>query len=59
VATASPLWSWGLQWIAAGKFALHKIQTHTFGLDMVDTAIRTTAGEVSPDAIHVTVLLWK
>jgi threonine dehydrogenase-like Zn-dependent dehydrogenase len=49
----------GLQWIAARKFALAKIQTHTFGLNMVDMAIRSTAGEVSPDAIHVTVLPWK
>ncbi len=48
----------GLQWIAARKFALNKIQTHTFGLSGVDTAIRSTAGEISPDAIHVTVLPW-
>ena len=49
----------GLQWIASHKYGIDKIQTHNFGLNDVDTAIRSTAGEVSPDAIHVTVLPWK
>lgn len=48
----------GLRWIAERKVPLRRIQTHTFGLQDVDTAIRSTAGEVSPDAIHVTVRPW-
>ena len=48
----------GLQWIASHKYGIDKIQTHTFGLKDVDTAIRSTAGVVTQDAIHVTVRPW-
>ena len=49
----------GLLWIAARKFPLHLIQTHTFGLDKLDWAIKSTGGEGEPGAIHVTVVPWK
>lgn len=49
----------GLQWMAAKKFPLHLIQTHAFGLDKLDWAIKSTAGEGAEGAIHVTVVPWK
>jgi threonine dehydrogenase-like Zn-dependent dehydrogenase len=43
--------------IESGKFPLHKMQTHKFGLDDVEYAIKLLAGEVpGQDGIHVAVM---
>jgi threonine dehydrogenase-like Zn-dependent dehydrogenase len=43
--------------IESGKFPLHKMQTHKFGLDDVEHAIKLLAGEVpGQDGIHVAVM---
>ncbi len=47
-----------LHWIASGAYPLEALCTHRFDLSGVDAAIRTTAGEGAPDAIHVTVTPW-
>jgi threonine dehydrogenase-like Zn-dependent dehydrogenase len=47
-----------LQYIAAGRFPLHLMATHRFGLEETDLAIRTLGGEGAPGAIHVTVMPW-
>jgi threonine dehydrogenase-like Zn-dependent dehydrogenase len=48
-----------LQYIAAGRFPLHLMSTHRFGLAETDLAIRTLGGEGAPGAIHVTVMPWE
>ena len=48
----------GLKHIASNRFPLDLIATDCFGLAEVDRAIRSTAGEVSQTAIHVTVTPW-
>jgi threonine dehydrogenase-like Zn-dependent dehydrogenase len=43
--------------IESGKFPLERMQTHRFGLDQVEHAIRLLAGEVpGDDAIHVAIM---
>ncbi len=49
----------GLQIVAGGKYPLHEMATHVFGLDEVDRALRTVGGEGEPDAIHCAVDPWK
>ena len=41
--------------IAGGKYPLELMCTHSFGLDGVDMAIKSTGGVGQPGAIHVTV----
>jgi threonine dehydrogenase-like Zn-dependent dehydrogenase len=47
-----------LKQLASGRAPLERLATHSFGLDQVDEAIRTVAGETGEDAIHVTLLPW-
>jgi threonine dehydrogenase-like Zn-dependent dehydrogenase len=47
-----------IQRIASGKFPLHLMCTHTFDLNGVDLAIKSTGGVGLPGAIHVTVRPW-
>jgi len=43
--------------IESGKFPLEKMQTHKFGLDDVEHAIKLLAGEVpGEDGIHVAIM---
>jgi threonine dehydrogenase-like Zn-dependent dehydrogenase len=47
-----------IQRIASGRYPLALLATHCFGLDGVDTAIKSVGGTGMPGAIHVTVLPW-
>ncbi len=49
----------GLKHIASRRFHLELMTTDVFGLENVDRAIRSTAGEVRPESIHVTVAPWQ
>jgi len=47
-----------LRFIASGRFPLHRMATHRFGLADVDLAVRSVGGQGAPGAVHVTVLPW-
>jgi threonine dehydrogenase-like Zn-dependent dehydrogenase len=47
-----------IQRIASGKYPLELLCTHTFDLNGVDMAIKSTGGTGMPGAIHVTVRPW-
>lgn len=47
-----------LEQLASGRFCLERMATHTFGLEDVDRAIRSLAGETGEDAIHISLLPW-
>lgn len=47
-----------LRWIASGRFPLHLMATHRFGLTDVDLAVRSVGGQGADGAVHVTVLPW-
>lgn len=48
-----------LDQLASGRFPLHKLSTHRFGLDEVDHAIRALAGETEEDdVIHISLMPW-
>jgi hypothetical protein len=42
----------------SGRFPLHRMATHRFGLADVDQAVRSVGGQGAPGAVHVTVLPW-
>jgi threonine dehydrogenase-like Zn-dependent dehydrogenase len=48
-----------LEELAAKRFPLDLLTTHTFGLQDVDRAIRSVGGEGAEDVIHVSLLPWK
>jgi threonine dehydrogenase-like Zn-dependent dehydrogenase len=45
--------------LASGRFPLHELATHRYGLNDVDRAIRTVGGEVGEDVVHVSLLPWE
>jgi len=47
-----------LRLIASGRFPLHLMATHRFGLAEVDMAVRSVGGQGASGAVHVTVLPW-
>jgi len=47
-----------LRYIASGRFSLHLMATHRFGLKDVDLAVRSVGGQGAAGAVHVTVLPW-
>ncbi len=47
-----------LHYIASGRFPLHLMATHRFGLADVDLAVRSVGGQGAAGAVHVTVLPW-
>lgn len=42
--------------IASGRFPMHKLATHRYGIDQVDHAIRVLAGQTDEDAIHISMM---
>jgi threonine dehydrogenase-like Zn-dependent dehydrogenase len=48
-----------LRQLAAHRFPLELMTTHTFGLKELDYAIKSVGGEGAPGAIHVSVLPWQ
>jgi threonine dehydrogenase-like Zn-dependent dehydrogenase len=48
-----------LRHLAARRFPLELMMTHTFGLPDVDYAIKSVGGDGAPGAIHVSVMPWK
>jgi len=49
----------GLATIASGRYPLHKLCTHVFGLDQVDAALHTVGGQAGRAAIHCCVDPWR
>ena len=47
-----------LRVIASGRYPLHEMSSHQYGLSQVDKAIRSVAGEGGDDVVHVTVAPW-
>jgi threonine dehydrogenase-like Zn-dependent dehydrogenase len=47
-----------LRYIASGRFPLHLMATHRFGLADVDLAVRSVGGQGAPGVVHATVLPW-
>jgi threonine dehydrogenase-like Zn-dependent dehydrogenase len=45
--------------VASGRFPLHLLTTHEFGLDDADQAIRAVGGELGDGVVHVSLLPWK
>jgi threonine dehydrogenase-like Zn-dependent dehydrogenase len=41
--------------IASGKYPIHEVASHQMGLQQADWAIRSTAGEGEPGAVHVSI----
>jgi threonine dehydrogenase-like Zn-dependent dehydrogenase len=48
----------GLRFIKSGRFPLHLMAKHRFGLAEVDPTVRPVGRQGAPGAVHVTVLLW-
>jgi len=42
--------------IASGRFPMHKLATHRYGIDQVDLAIRVLAGKTDEDAVHISMM---
>ena len=45
--------------LASGRFPLHELATHRFGLGHADQAIRAVGGEAGEDVVHVSLLPWE
>ena len=45
--------------LGSGRFPLHLMTTHRFGLSEVDYAIKSVGGQGAPGAIHVSVMPWQ
>ena len=48
-----------LEVMASGRFPIEEVTSHQFRLDQVGWAIRSTAGEGEPGAVHVSIDPWK
>lgn len=47
-----------LQILASGRYPLHKMCSHMFGLEQLENALSTVGGEGEPNAIHCCVDPW-
>jgi threonine dehydrogenase-like Zn-dependent dehydrogenase len=45
-----------LEQLSSGRFPLHRLATHRYGIDQVDHAIRVLAGQTDEDAIHISLM---
>ena len=48
----------GLRYLESGRFPLHLMAKHRFGLAQVDLTVRSVGGQGAPGAVHVMVLPW-